>query len=341
MHRRCVSVIVPIYNGEGHIKKCIESIRNQIYNNLEIILINDGSHDFSGAICDEYAKIDKRIKVYHIQRRGVSFSRNYGLKQATGHYIQFVDSDDYLSETATEHLVSAMEQQQTDMVVCGYTRILFKKLHLRSDRLEKAGNYTNNEYLCNTLRDPGHHYYGVLWNKLYLREVIQNCQIQFMENITLGEDFTFNLRYLKSIKKVTVIKDCLYYYNCENENTLSRYKKTIDSCKRELENRKLIFDQYKKTFMDVGLYEAYKDKVQQYWLMYLIRNQYYIKYEFRDWKEEDITAWSNILYGSEEIQKCIRNISKIRRKVLFLLVYIRGGLFIMVKGALRKYYNRR
>lgn len=262
MESKCVSIIVPIYNGQEYIRKCIESIQNQTYSNLEIILVNDGSYDYSGEICDEYAKNDNRIKVYHVQNKGASPARNYGLIRASGHYIQFVDSDDYISEKTTQRLVNTMEKKGTDLVVCGYIQII-KELRLYFNQLDKVGVYTNEEYLCNTLRDPGHHYYGVVWNKLYLREIIRKNQILFVENASLGEDFIFNLHYLHHTGTVAVIKDRLYYYNCENENTLSRYKKSIAMSKRELENRYIIFEQYKNTFI-LSPYLSCKNIINRY-----------------------------------------------------------------------------
>lgn len=333
MDKKCVSVIVPIYNGEKYIGRCIESIQRQTYTNLEIILVNDGSKDSSGLICNQYAERDRRIKVYHVKNQGVSRTRNYGLGKATGTYIQFVDSDDYLSRHATKSLVDTIEKKHVDLVVCRYIRLL-KKLHLYGTQIEKTGFYTNKQYLINTLRDPGHHYYGVVWNKLFRREIIEKYHIRFYDNANLGEDFIFNLQYLRRIKLVLVMKDHLYYYRCDNENTLSRYEKSIQMCKRELNNRYLIFGFYKEAFIDVGLYDTYKDKVQQYWLMYFARNLYYLQHEFSDWREEDITEWSNILYESKEIQNCIKNIPKKHINRMIQKIYFRRILASRMKMAI-------
>ena len=118
-----VSIIVPVYNAASHIARCIESIRRQTYQNIEIILLNDGSKDVSLQVCEMYAKIDRRIILLDRDNRGVSATRNLGLKLARGEYLQFADSDDYLEPTATETLVTAAVEHQADMVIAPYFRV--------------------------------------------------------------------------------------------------------------------------------------------------------------------------------------------------------------------------
>ena len=113
-----VTVIVPIYNCEDKLDRCVNSIQNQTYKNLEIILVNDGSKDKSGAVCDRLAASDDRIIVVHKKNGGVSSARNKGLELAKGEYIQFVDADDFLSEHMTERMVDVMEEQNTQMAIC-------------------------------------------------------------------------------------------------------------------------------------------------------------------------------------------------------------------------------
>ena len=114
-----ISVIVPVYNVEEYLPKCIESIINQTYKNLEIILVDDGSTDNSGRICDEYAKKDDRIIVFHKENGGLSDARNCGIDAATGDWVQFVDSDDYIHQTMVEKMYSSCKRNQTKLAVCG------------------------------------------------------------------------------------------------------------------------------------------------------------------------------------------------------------------------------
>ena len=118
-----ISVIVPVYNAENYIDKCVESLVNQTYKNLEIILVNDGSTDSSGTKCDEWAKKDSRIKVIHKENGGVSSARNAGLDVAEGAYVAFVDSDDSLKTTAYEKSVSEIQQHNLDLLIFGYETV--------------------------------------------------------------------------------------------------------------------------------------------------------------------------------------------------------------------------
>ena len=115
-----VSVILPVYNGEKYLKESIDSILASTYQNLEIILVDDGSADKSGSICDEYAQKDKRIKVIHQENKGVVYARNCGLSLSHGTYISFIDADDFISPVFYEEMVSAMETEHADVVVCEY-----------------------------------------------------------------------------------------------------------------------------------------------------------------------------------------------------------------------------
>lgn len=117
-----ISIIVPIYNVEKYLQKCVDSILCQTYKNLEIILVNDGSPDNCPAICDEYAKKDKRIKVIHKQNGGVSSARNAGLDVATGKYVQFVDSDDWVEPEYSKTMINLIEENNCDLGICGYIK---------------------------------------------------------------------------------------------------------------------------------------------------------------------------------------------------------------------------
>ncbi|PZX05945.1 glycosyltransferase EpsJ [Psychrobacillus insolitus] len=224
-----VSVIIPVYNAELYLSDCIQSIRNQTYKNIEVILINDGSTDNSGVICDEFASKDSRIKVSHQNNSGPSIARNRGIELAQGKYIQFVDSDDTIELMMTEILVESMNKD-SQLVLSGY-----KATHINDDNNRILQNVTpgvhgilnNKEFL----RD-----FGVLfeqsviiqlWNKLYITEIIKKNNIQFVESLNIGEDLLFNLDYYKFCQNIHVINDSLYNYLIfNNTNSLiSNYKK--------------------------------------------------------------------------------------------------------------------
>ncbi|MDO5292484.1 MAG: glycosyltransferase [bacterium] len=330
-----VSIIVPIYNQEKQLNDCLNSIVKQTYCHTELLLIDDGSSDSSGRICDKYALEDKRIKVFHTTHKGVGAARNLGLSKANGTYIQFIDGDDFVISKATKTLINTMKRTEADLVVCGYTKLIYH-LKVYNERLEQAGAYSNQEYLCNTLIDPGDYYYGVVWNKLYKAEVIKQNQILFSPTVTLGEDFIFTLEYLKHIKKVQVIQDKLYYYNCENEQSLSRKrKKTIEDCKEELRNRKEIYKYYKNCFQQLGLYQEKKAQVNQYWLMYYIRNLGYLRREFKNWPDPMKEEWKKILNNDNDIKLCLKYISKEK----YLIIKIRIELRTSVVSVIKRFSN--
>ncbi|MCR5753634.1 MAG: glycosyltransferase, partial [Acetatifactor sp.] len=166
-----VSVIVPIYNGGKRLERCVNSIIIQTYRNLEILLIDDGSTDNTREICEKLQAEDERLRPVFIPHGGSSKARNRGLLEARGEYIQFVDCDDTLAESATDVLVENMTAD-VDMVVGTYIRH-YSGYSIFQRNLEKTGSYTGREYLRNTVKDPGHFYYGVNWNKMYRTDVIR------------------------------------------------------------------------------------------------------------------------------------------------------------------------
>ena len=211
-----ISIVIPVYNAEKSLSVCIESIQKQTYDELEILLIDDGSTDSSNVICKRYADKDHRIRVINKSNGGVSSARNLGIKEATGKYIQFVDSDDYIEARCCQTLVEAMETYKVDMVICGCVEHRGKKVNVIS--YENKVFYTMKDmeedfgtlYRMNLLNIP--------WNKLFLREKIKKL---FDEGKSLGEDLVFNLFYMKEIEAVSVIQDALYHYIIV-ESSLSR-----------------------------------------------------------------------------------------------------------------------
>jgi glycosyltransferase involved in cell wall biosynthesis len=213
-----ISIIVPIYNTECFIRKCIDSIINQTYKNFELILVNDGSTDNSGLICDEYAKKDNRIKVFYKQNGGVSSARNLGLRNCIGKWVTFIDSDDFISLNYLTNLLSNISGEQ--IVLSGY------KSYNKSGRLIMQSEYktvsfsvsTKQIYLLDSLL-----LYGTPWGKLFRNEIIQANHIRFDERLSLHEDHLFFFTYLQYTKKIGVKNDRDYFYiDHEDGKSLSR-----------------------------------------------------------------------------------------------------------------------
>lgn len=213
-----VSIILPIYNTAPYLSRCLDSIIGQTYRELEIICVDDGSTDQSGAILDEIKKGEGRLKVIHTEKRGVSAARNLALASATGDYIGFVDSDDYIDEKMYENLVDLITTNNVDFVICGYYMVDEKTI-TRAVNKEKVPErqMDRSEALYYIYkRDEYKAVAGYLWNKLFRRELIKSKQgkqlIKFDEELDIGEDIVFLAEVCRHVKNVWYTEKALYYY---------------------------------------------------------------------------------------------------------------------------------
>lgn len=206
-----VSIIVPVYNAEKTIRRCIESIINQEYIDFELILCDDGSTDVSGAICDEYQEKDERIRVLHKPNTGVSDTRNQGIAMAQGTYIQFLDADDWITVDATKLLVRTMKEKDCDLVISDFYRVVGERTSHKGD-IEDEDVLSREAFAQYMMENPADFYYGVLWNKLFKREIIEAHQIQMDEHVNWCEDFLFNLEYLIYCNRIAALQVPIYYY---------------------------------------------------------------------------------------------------------------------------------
>lgn len=211
-----VSIIIPVYNCVDRLRTCLESIVKQTYSDIEIILVDDGSDDGSGRICEEFAILDTRIYVYHQNNEGASAARNKGLSLAHGKYIQFVDGDDYIASNMTEKLVKAVEINNTLCSICGYIKTSSNGeywVDLKEHgtlAISELNNKCMNIFSKNILNSP--------CNKLYVKEKIE---LYFDSGLSLGEDLLFNLQYLDKLDKVSFVGGKLYHY-IEREGSLTK-----------------------------------------------------------------------------------------------------------------------
>ena len=205
-----ISVVVPVYKVEDCLHRCLDSILAQTYTNLEIILVNDGSPDNSGAICDEYAQKDARVQVIHQENQGLSRARNNGVLKATGTYIAFVDSDDYILPNMYELMLKAMIDYDLKVVECSLQK--GDKIYYEQEA-DKVYIETMDEALERIVY-PG--FYNVM-NKLYSREIIRD--IHFIKD-RIYEDILFNSQVYQRIDKLGFIPLALYYYSQEGESIM-------------------------------------------------------------------------------------------------------------------------
>lgn len=206
-----VSFIVPVYNAEAALERLIESVLNQEYKDLELILMDDGSKDGSGAVMDRYAEMDPRVTAVHKTNSGVSDTRNQGLKKAKGKYIRFLDADDWIPDDSTKQMVRAAEETGADLVVGDFYRVVGENVS-RKGSISSERALTRNEYAELMMESPADYYYGVIWNKLYRKEILDRYHLEFDKELSFCEDFVFNLEYLLHTEKVIPIQVPVYYY---------------------------------------------------------------------------------------------------------------------------------
>lgn len=217
-----ISIIVPIYNIENKIKKCIDSILNQTYKNFELILVNDGSTDSSLEICNNYKRKDTRIKIINKKNQGVILARKSGLDVATGKYIIFIDGDDWVDKDLLKILYNEAEKQDCDIVACNpylvYGNGLIKKIRQDFDEdityeKEEIKKYVLSKFVGDTGFPVS------VWAKIYKRNLFNDYGEYFLKVKFFGEDLALNMEILPKCKKVRVINKALYYYRCGGGTT--------------------------------------------------------------------------------------------------------------------------
>ena len=210
-----ITVIVPVYNVENYLKSCIDSIVKQTYKNLEIFLIDDGSTDNSGKICDEYALLDNRINVVHKKNSGQSDARNIGIKNATGDYFFFVDSDDYIEFTAIEKMLDISIKHNSDLVIADIFNVDFEKSTFL--------NQPNNNFSVNYDSPSAAEHYVLKpwgpWNKLYKKHIHEKV---LFPSGKIHEDEAIMFQLLKNCKTITETNEKLYYYRQRPNSTTSK-----------------------------------------------------------------------------------------------------------------------
>lgn len=250
MNSAKISVIIPMFNAEKTIEQCINSILLQSYNDFELILINDGSNDNTLDICKRFAEVDKRIKLFDQNNKGVSFSRNLGLENAEGKYIAYVDADDTVEKEYLLNLVNMIEQDQSDMVVACYNKISRNGRQVVKygfNDLYKFDDFTVIEKLSSLLL------LATPWGKLFIKDKIK---FKFRTDISLGEDVCFVLDYMSLIDSMSILDMALYNYRIDiKADSLSKkyHKNLADVVK--------FVDQSKERFLNSHFNESKQAKL--------------------------------------------------------------------------------
>lgn len=325
MNNELISIIVPVYNVEKYLEKCVDSIINQTYKNLEIILVDDGSPDNSGKMCDELAKKDSRIKVYHKENGGLSDARNYGVQKAQGTYVGFVDSDDYIHEKMYEELYKAIKKSGTQIVECGVTRVYKNSLRPHYEGEDYFLVLDKKEYLKEFLVNK--RLYGSAWCKLLHIDLAKKIEFPVGK---VYEDTFYTLELLKNVDKYTLISGNYYYYYMRENSITTRpfSQKDMDFIEIMDKIREYTLSYYPeyKDILDIRLSFAYLSIFNQ-----IIKlNNYKEVSEYRQLKEKIIRIRRAILKN----KKAPKNL-----KGAVVLLSINENLYKFVLSKYSRYEN--
>ena len=257
-----VSIIVPVYNAEKTIGRCIDSILGQQYTDFELLLVDDGSKDGSGAICDSYALADSRVQVIHKENTGVSDTRNIGISRAAGVYLQFLDSDDWITPDATKLLVETARDHDCDLVISDFYRVVGERVSRKGD-IDEDRVLTREEYAAHMMEQPADFYYGVLWNKLYRRDIVESHRLRMDPELSWCEDFMFNLEYIRHAQRFYALQVPIYYY----VKTKGSFASQSLSISKTIRMKLMLFEYYNqfyKSVLDEDEYEKSRLKVYRF-----------------------------------------------------------------------------
>ena len=257
-----VSIILPVYNGEKTLARCMGSILNQTYRDFELLVVDDGSQDGSGMLCDQYAAKDARVRVIHQENAGVSAARNLAIAQAQGTYLQFVDCDDWITADATHALVQAAQEHDCDLVIADFYRVVGERVSHKGD-IDRSGVLDREEFAAYMMENPADYYYGVLWNKLYRRDIVQGHNLKMEPQMRWCEDFMFNLEYLRHAERFFALQVPIYYYVKTKSSLVSQSM----SLGKVVRMKRLVFEYYNrffKTVLDEAEYEKSRLKVYRF-----------------------------------------------------------------------------
>lgn len=262
-----VSIVVPVYNAKIFLERCLESLVSQDYENYEVILVDDGSTDQSGTICDEYALKNDNFYSYHIANGGVSNARNYGMKKMNNNgYVMFVDADDYVEPDFVSTMVTLSEKYACSLVSCDFFREKdehFIKVDEYNEEIEFWGE--ENKYAA-ILKMDGIR--GYVWNKIYKKSILTEHEIQFDRSIQILEDVLFNIKYIKFVDNVLHVNKVLYQYTMNPNSATLDYEFDKDKWLSELVAIEIIRSKIPSEYVQIrqSNYNALFNESIYYWI---------------------------------------------------------------------------
>ena len=261
-----ISIIVPVYNAEAVLGRCVDSVLGQDFEDFELLLMDDGSRDGSPEICDRYAKQDSRVRVVHKENSGVSNTRNMAIDMARGEYLQFLDADDWITPEASRLFVRAAEENGADMVISDFYRVVGEHTS-RKGSIDEEGLITRNEFADHMSKSPADYYYGVIWNKLFRRSIVEEFHIRMNPELRWCEDFIFNMEYLLHVTNVYVLRVPTYYY-VKTEGSLVQQGMQIRKIVRMKLNVIEYYSDFYKKIYDPEEYEAKRGEIYSFLIDY-------------------------------------------------------------------------
>ena len=293
-----ISIIAPIYNAEKTLKRCIESLITQVYHNIEIILVDDGSRDGSLDLCKKYGNIDERIRIIEQTNNGVSAARNAGIEAAKGDYIMFCDSDDWVEPDWCDTMLMNFDSE--NFIMCGEYIEGEQKILPRKVSTEKKVKEKTKRAEFYSLK---YKMFNVPWNKIFLKSIIDRNNIRFSEKLTNGEDLLFNVKYLSCIPgDIVLLNKCCYHYTWPNANSLSRNVPAdyIGQCEFLLKN-------LKKLISKIGIMS--KENMIKFYTDFFYEYQRAVLKLLSDKNISIFQRWNlgNRVMRSKEYQICVRN----------------------------------
>lgn len=232
---KLVSLIVAVYNVEQYIEKCLISIKNQTYTNIQVIVVDDGAKDNSAKICEDFAAKDSRFKVVHKENAGLGYARNTGLEHVEGDFVMFIDGDDFLEPNMVETFVKYQEETNSDMIICGFKRYIDDD-HIKDvNTVKTAISFEGEEeiitkVLCPILGPDASKYSNdgremCVWTNFYSMDVIRKMDLKFVsERVYSAEDFFFNVPFIRHCNKITMIPECLYNYRYNDTSLTNTFR---------------------------------------------------------------------------------------------------------------------
>lgn len=260
-----VSIIIPVYNVEKYLVQCLDSIGSQTYQNLEIILVNDGSKDLSGQICDRYAEQDSRVCVIHQENAGAANAKNAGLDRATGQYIAFADSDDYVEPSWIEKMVAVAESFDADVVECDFDKVYQSHCETENCFPDECTEFTAEEYLGQYLSNWT---CSLFWNKLFCAKRVKS--VRFRKERRCIDDEFFTYKAITGAQKVVRIQDVLYHYRQRASSAVSTAKNRVQIADDAVE---ILLERYRWI-------KRYYPKLQKSYLTHDVEIMLYFAKEF-------------------------------------------------------------